>query len=71
MNTRALRGEIIENGYTIKEFSAAIGMKPGTLYKKMRQYTEFTRDEIETMISILNLSPERVMNIFFTGRDET
>lgn len=65
LNGFMLKGKIITNGLTMKEFAEKMGIDPATLNKKLKGKSEFKRDEIMKAIAILELTPDEVMSIFF------
>ena len=65
-NSNLLKYEIMENGYTLQDFSSKVGIKRTALYRKLRGITEFNCSEISNIISTLNLSPEKTIAIFFS-----
>lgn len=67
MNVSLLEYEMKQNGYNKKdEFGKALGISKSAFYRKTHGLSEFTRDEIEKIIAILNLSEEKIRLIFFT-----
>lgn len=68
MDANLLRGAIVAHGYTLLEFSEAVGIKRTALYRKLRGITEFDRSEIERIIAVLDLTADQVNDIFFTPR---
>lgn len=65
MNKNMLYAEIKFKGYSIQDFLFKINMNRSTWNKKVRGINEFTRDEILRIITVLNLSVEKTMEIFF------
>lgn len=65
MNTDKLRGKIVENRMNIGEFCRAAGFVRSTFERKMNGVSEFNRDEIERIISILHLNDDETRKIFF------
>lgn len=64
-NRNKLKGRIIEAGYTIEQLAVLIGVNPATFYRKMAQNSEFTRNEILAIKTVLNLTNEEMTDIFF------
>jgi hypothetical protein len=60
-----LRAKIIERGFTVDSFCKEAGFVRSTFDRKLTGQTEFTRDEIETIIVVLNLTDDELRNIFF------
>jgi DNA-binding XRE family transcriptional regulator len=61
-----LEAEMLIQGYTNETLSKAIGISKGAFYKKRYGHTDFTLGEIKKLIKVLNLSPERVEEIFLS-----
>ena len=61
-----LKEKIREGGYTTKTLAFLMGINYVTLYRKVNGDSEFTRNEICSMINILNLSDDEVKEIFFS-----
>ena len=64
-NKNKLKGKIIECGYSMEQIAVFLGINPATLYRKMSQETEFTRNEIATLKTVLNLTLQEMDDIFF------
>lgn len=64
VNTDALRGLIAEKGLSQSDVAKRLGMTPKTFYTKMSRKI-FDSDEIEAMISMLQIPLERCTRIFF------
>ena len=62
VDVKALKAEIVRNGYTQEEFCKTIGMAHSTFIRKMRKKT-MTTDEAERIIKVLNI--ENPTSIFF------
>ena len=65
INSNLLKGKIVENGLSLKEFSERTGIKKTALYRKLSGISEFNRKEIEIIAIELNLNKEQICNIFF------
>lgn len=66
VNVNRLKGKIIESGYTNAKFSKALGINPGTFYRKIRTGGgSFTVSELNKMVILLSLSNEECKSIFF------
>ncbi len=68
MNKNALYAEIELKGYSIKEFLGEIKMNRSTWNKKVRGINEFTRGEIVKVVNALNLTPDKMIAIFFCDK---
>lgn len=65
MNSNMLLAEIKLKGFSMAEFLEAIKMPKGTWSKKIRGITEFHRDEMQSIIKVLQLDDSKVVSIFF------
>lgn len=70
VNTRKLRGKIIEKGFTYAAISDLLGISSCTFGKKMRNISEMTIAEAEQIISILNIPAHDALEYFFWGAFE-
>ena len=61
---RKFRAQLILAGVSMKELASRLNINESTLYRKIKQDGAFTRDEINEMIVILNISDPK--EIFFT-----
>lgn len=66
MNTRKLRGRIREYYETQEAFAKALEMSPATLSKKLGGKTEWGRQEIEEVCTLLCIPIEEIPSYFFT-----
>ena len=65
MRSNVLRGKIVENGMTIREFCDQANFVRSTFDRKLSGASEFDRDEIERIIDVLGLTWDDARNIFF------
>lgn len=65
MNANELKGKITANGMNVHSFCERNGFNRSTFDRKLNGSSEFTRDEIEKIISALNLTWDDVHKIFF------
>lgn len=65
INTNKLRGIIAEKGTSQAKMAEYLGITPKTFYDKMRKGV-FDSDEIELIISKLDIPRDECMDIFFT-----
>lgn len=70
VNTRKLRGKIIEKGFTYAAISDLLGMSSCTFGKKIRNLAEMSISEAEQIINILNIPPTDALEYFFWGAFE-
>ena len=67
LNKRKLKAKIVEMGYCNRAFAIAVGMNETTFYRKMNGTSDFTREEIQKIASLLNLSLQEKEDIFFAA----
>lgn len=64
IDTNKLKGIFAERGFSQAKIAEMIGVTPKTFYLKMGKRV-FDSDEIESMISILEIPRSSCMDIFF------
>lgn len=65
MNIPDLKAEIARCGLTIPKLAEHIGIDKKTLYSRISGDTSFKQEEIVKISQVLNLTEEKIMNIFF------
>lgn len=65
MNSDMLLGKIKEKRLTQEKVSKAIGISLSALRRKIEGKTEFTREEINKICKLLEVSDEDLLAIFF------
>ncbi len=66
VNVNALRGKIVEKGFTVEELAKELGVDRATLYRRLNKDGEnFTIKEADAIVKTLGLSKEEANNIFF------
>lgn len=65
MNASLLKYLMEQKGVTKKELAAAIGVQYNAICSRLAGKIEFKRNEMRTIISLLNLTDEQVMDVFF------
>ncbi|MBO5060274.1 MAG: helix-turn-helix transcriptional regulator [Clostridia bacterium] len=65
LDVKALKAEMVRNGYTQAKLADALGITPRTLNTRMKT-GDFGSKEIEIMISLLKLKDP--MEIFFANK---
>ena len=65
LNKNKLRGKIVEKGYSVRTIAAEIGLNKATFYRKMNGTSDFTREEIQKIAVLLDLSVQEKEEIFF------
>lgn len=68
MNPNALLALIKLRGFSMNNFLTAIQMPSSTWSKKIRGISEFTRADICSIIQVLAMNDEEVMDIFFNQK---
>ena len=61
-----LLGAIRERGLTQDELAEAVGISGATLREKLKNRRQFKADEIQNIMSVLNLPMDNVVSYFFT-----
>ena len=65
MNTELLMDEIKKADISLKDLYVMLNISRSSLYRKLTGKTEFTRSEVEQLSKKLNLSKEKIYEIFF------
>ena len=65
MNSTELSVELTRNKLSVPKAADLIGIGKKAFYSKMKGESEFKQSEIKELKKILNLSDERVSEIFF------
>ena len=65
MKPNELKAELTRNGRNYAEMAAALGISVVAFQRKINGETEFKSSEISALKTALNLSAERVAEIFF------
>ena len=63
-----LKAEITRNGLTFEQLAVALGISRSSLSRKLRGLTTFTHPEMIKLQKTLNLTGEKMVEIFFTER---
>ncbi len=66
VDCKKLRGKIAEAGMTKTKFAHCIGMTYNSLAAKMNGNSPFKVSEAAEIASLLNLTNEEIVSIFFT-----
>ena len=66
VDSKKLRGKIAEAGMTKTKLARCIGMTYNSLAAKMNGNSPFKVSEASEIASLLNLSNEEIVSIFFT-----
>lgn len=62
-----LKGKIVENGLNQMTLAEAAGMDRSTLSRKMKNAEAFTIGEANRIVTILKLTKDEAVSIFFTN----
>lgn len=66
MNIPELRAEMARQKISIPKLADLINMNKSNLYPRMRGETPFNQKDIANIAKALNLSNDKIMEIFFT-----
>ena len=66
VNVSKLKGKIIERNTTQEALAKDIGIDKSTFYRKMKQNGSFSIQEVNLIVSSLNLSKDEALSIFFS-----
>lgn len=67
MKLNELKAEIVRNGLTIEQLADKMNIGRTTLWRKFGNPNNFTLKEIMDIRKILNVSGDRILEIFFTN----
>lgn len=70
-NEHKLKAKMIDAGYTRESFAKALNISLSTLNSRMKGYTFFNTDEIESICDLLKLDDPRDKLIIFFNEDGT
>jgi transcriptional regulator with XRE-family HTH domain len=70
MKLNELKAEIVRNGMTIEEFADKVGIERTTLWRRFNNSGNFTLTEITKIADVLNLTKQRIIEIFFSEEKE-
>lgn len=66
VNINSLKGTITEKGYSLNSFSEKLSFDKSTFYRKINTAGEsFSIKEADEIATVLNLTYDEVMKIFF------
>ena len=65
MNSIALKQKMLEKQKSNKDIAESLGISRSAIQRKLAGETEFDRTEMKKLISVLQLSKDEVMSIFF------
>ena len=66
VNVSKLKGKIIERNTTPEALAKDIGIDKSTFYSQMKQNGSFSIQEVNLIVSSLNLSKDEALSIFFS-----
>lgn len=61
----ALRGRMAEKGYSQAKMGKLLGINENSMSRKLSGVTPFKADEIKTIVSVLDIPPEKIPTYFF------
>lgn len=67
VNTRKLKGRIMEQGQTINKIAAMMHMTPYTLGRKISNQSEMTLSEANDLQNILAITDREFKDFFYTA----
>lgn len=67
-NRNLFKSKIVEKGISIIDLCKELGICEATFYRKISRDGDFSREEIEKTVNMLNLSLEESNNIFFAQK---
>jgi len=62
---RKVKGRMREMNFTYPYIAKKMGISEATLCNKLNGYTDLKASEIEQLVAILNIPPEKIMHYFF------
>ena len=65
VNSIALKQKMLEKQKSNKDIAESLGISRSAIQRKLAGETEFDRTEMKKLISVLQLSKDEVMSIFF------
>ena len=68
MNLLALRQKMLAEQKSNKDIAFELGISRSAIQRKLSGEVQFTQGELKVLISILGLSEEEVMSIFFEDK---
>ena len=60
-----LKAKMVQLNLTVEDLADLMGCSIGSIYRKMRGESEFTRTEIQKLYSACNLTERELIKIFF------
>lgn len=67
VNTKKLKGKMVEKGYTQNKLANEISMDRSTLNRKLKTGESFLIGEANQIVKVLELSKEEAIAIFFAS----
>lgn len=68
MDIKKLKAEMILKDLSIPKMATEIGIGKKALYQKMKGVTQFTLPEIRAICALLDISGEKILDIFFNEK---
>lgn len=69
VNTKKLRGRIIEQGYNYEKVAEFMNLSACSLGKKIRNATQITLDEAELLMRLLEIPVDEFFEYFYEGME--
>ncbi|TWH46362.1 helix-turn-helix transcriptional regulator [Sporomusa sp. KB1] len=66
VNTKKLKGKIIEKGFVVEALAKAIGINKSTLYRKLNGQCPITIRDADLIVEELQLTTSEACDIFFS-----
>jgi len=67
VETRKLKGKLVELGLTIADLAKALGVSTGTVYRKLQDPDRITVRDVRAISQTLELSADEMQAIFFAS----
>lgn len=65
VNIEKLKTALKDQSISIDQVADTLGCDRATIYRRFQQSTKFTVDEVDRLSKLLNLSAEKMQQIFF------
>ena len=66
VNVNKLKAKLVETGMNIDDLSKFTGLTKTKIYRRLKHPTEFTIEEADKMVNVLDLNQYEAISIFFT-----
>lgn len=65
VSVNKLKGKVMERGLTLESLAEKTGIEKSRLYRRLKEPGQFTVAEVDSIVSVLCLSIEEAIDIFF------